>query len=95
VQDGSRSATVDRADGGGASAGGRIGALVDDSGDGDGSSATDAGDEGPGSVPESDRESCVQPVNDIPVAMSAATTMGTRLGMVVHPISTVDQRLAQ
>ena len=88
----SSSVTVDRADGEGAVAGGRVLDLVDSPGDGDGSSGTDAGVvasvEGPGSVPAPDGDGCAQPVKDIAVAMSTATTMGTRLGMLVHPIST-------
>ena len=84
----SPSVTVDRADGEGC-AGGRVLALV---ALGDGSSATDAdvvGSAGvPGSAPEPDRDGCVQPVEDIAVAMTTAATMSTRLGMLVHPIST-------
>jgi hypothetical protein len=102
VQARSSSVTVDRADGEGAFAGGRLPALVDP-GNGAGSPGTDArfdgspgtdavvvaSVEGPGSVPEPEGDGCVQPVNDIAVAMSTATTMGTRLGMLVHPISTL------
>jgi hypothetical protein len=64
--------------------------------EGDGSSAADVDAgvpaDGPGAVPDPDRATGAQPINDTAVITSAAMTIRTRPGMSVHP-SPVDQQL--